>query len=341
MNVIISQDKSVRLTQQSNSAYNIQNIVFYISKALTYSDVCLNLTKVRNVYPFYLENTSELANYQVYKVIFTQSVSLSQREYDVSVMLDDEEIFISTLLIQPIEYTAPIARFALNRSGEASGGVYGLMDSHEPIEIVDRDIIITNNQNVLIAEDNISQCITFRMSRYYEGIDLRTKDIYFDYVTKEDGQDLLCNIKLTNLGNANENDYIQLENINGIEYMLIPFAVPYAVVKSARTVPFALSAVDPEGMKTIDEKTGHGTGYVWQTKPSSLIVQPNLFKRNSVPQDDPTIPEADEIMETLRALTDTTEQLTEAVEEIQESDIYNLDDDSADGVVNLGGGGAE
>ena len=178
MNIIISRDRSVRLTQQTGSSYNIQDIVFYIAKTLNYSEAQLRLTVNRNRYPFILENTGDIQNYKIYKVIFTQSVSLNAREYDFSVLLDAEEIKIGTFGLNAIHYEMPAARTMMMRSATPAtygmraaetGGPYGMTDQHEPVDIVDRDILISNNQNVLVAEDNISQCITFRIPQFYDG----------------------------------------------------------------------------------------------------------------------------------------------------------------------------
>lgn len=103
MNVIISQDKSVRVMQTKNSAYNIQEITIYVSKGLEEKPVYLLLKKYRNMYPFETsECPTDARNYRTYKVIFTQPVSLTQREYDIAVKLGDEEISVGSYELQQI-----------------------------------------------------------------------------------------------------------------------------------------------------------------------------------------------------------------------------------------------
>lgn len=361
MNVIITRDKSVRLTQQSHSAYNIQDIVFYLSKTLSYTDIELHLKKNRNTYPFVLDCTGEITNYKIYKVIFTQPISLSQREYDLALLLDYSEILdIGSFLIQAIKIDMPVARLmtlALDNTETTPGTApFGLTDQHEPVDIIDRDIIISNNQNILIAEDNISQCITFRLPRYYDGVDLMSKYLYLDYIDIETTidefgktitKDKLINLPLNHFNNTFNNDYVivdpVMDPITGAitEYLRIPWTVPYEVTKVARTISFALSAMDSIGSETTDPlMVGQARQYIWQTKPANLIVQKNLFKRNSVPVNKIEGTDAEQIAQRLDTLDDTTAELVEDVTEIKESDIYLLDPEKADSEITLSGGNA-
>lgn len=103
MNVIISQDKSVRLLQTKDSAYNIQEIAFYIQHELEPKEVKMFLKKYRNRYPFELQEApSSARNYKMFKVIFTQPVSLTAREYDISLLLNGEELEIGSFDMQQI-----------------------------------------------------------------------------------------------------------------------------------------------------------------------------------------------------------------------------------------------
>ena len=348
MNVIISQDRSVRLTQTSDSAYNIRDIVVYIAKGIEVSDAVFNLKVNRNVYPFWLDLTNEITNYKLYKVIFTQSVSLSEREYDISIALDGEEIEVGSFPIRAIKYNAPSARMMSFRRNEPETphGLYGLTDDDAPIEIYDRDIVMST-VNTLIAEDNISQCLRFRMPRFYDGIDLSTKEIYFDYLkeVEEDEERVtkLFNILIHN-GEASSKT-IEIESLeeNGtpVDYLIISFTVPYAVIDKAGTIPFALSAVDAIGEFTTedgekenpDNPENYATQYVWQTKPAYLTITANLFKRGSVPATNTTINAVEELLAGI-------DQLNRDVETIQSSDIYNADNNEELGELEIGGGGA-
>ena len=96
MNVIISQDKSVRFTQESSSAYNLQEIQFYISKQIIVEDIFLQLKSLRSVYPFVLAQVGDSVNYDIYQVYFTQVVNLSAKDYNLVLVLNTEEIDLGT-----------------------------------------------------------------------------------------------------------------------------------------------------------------------------------------------------------------------------------------------------
>lgn len=110
MNVIVANDQTVRLTQQTADAYNIQDIAFYISKSLSFTDAYIKLVKNRSEYPFWLEESDYAINYGVYKVIFTEPVSLTSRDYDLVLCLDGIEISIGTFPMEGIDVLgAPIS----------------------------------------------------------------------------------------------------------------------------------------------------------------------------------------------------------------------------------------
>lgn len=105
MNVIISQDKSVRLLKTKDSAYNIQEITFYIQNSLELNNIKLLLKKYRNKYPFELQEVvSGAHNYRAFKISFTQSASLTARIYDISIVLNNEEIEIGSFDLQQIRW---------------------------------------------------------------------------------------------------------------------------------------------------------------------------------------------------------------------------------------------
>ena len=127
------------------------------------------------------------------------------------------------------------------------------------------------------------------------------------------------------------------------------------MTKKAGSLPFAISAID-EGVDA------NGNQYIWQTKPSSLIIQKNLFKRNETPKTSSESTGFEELMANIEALEATNEEQTTAlnnladtVEEqgsqitenakgittIMNSDIYNADPDDDDNEVIFGGGGVD
>ena len=328
MNIIISPDKQVRLTQCQDDAYNIRDISFYISKQLSYTDIYLKLVINRNEYPFFLEEMGYAVNYSVYKVIFVEPVSLSCREYELVLCIDEVEISLGKHLIDAIEVQGYTERavFARLRNANVPKPLYGLTDKDEPVDIINKTISFSNQQNVLVAEDNISQLITFCMEPTYEGITMINKQFYFDYLTP-DGQ--LFNLELINKEEKTD--------ATGKKYLYLYFPVPYEVTQYGRNIPFAISAIDL-GL-TSDAADANGAvnpkaqQYIWQTLPATLFVLPNLAKRNEVP-----LSSGDDAS-TLVALLNELDNRQTAIEE---SDIYNLDaEQPTNQEVILNGGGTE
>lgn len=193
----------------------------------------------RNEYPLYLEAKGAVANYDIYKVIFSEPVSLTSRNYDLVLYLDDISILIGTFLFEAISVSgSSLAKTFNARNIESGKPYYGLSDKNEPIDIVDRSIVFGKSQNTIVGEDNISQLITFRMPQYYDGIDMATKEFYLDYVSPS-GE--LFNLPLINkevkelsVGDAQEPE----------PYLYFYWPVPYDITKYNKNISFAISAID-------------------------------------------------------------------------------------------------
>ena len=315
MNIIIGQDKSVRMTQYSNqSTYNIEEINFYIAKTLQYEDINLKLQQQRSVYPFLLTQVDTNTNYNIYRVLFSYPVSLNAREYLFILCFDDiQSLEIGSISLNAIHYEIESTAFLMMRSSRnltedpSSDWTFGLTDEDEPVDIIDRNIIFSNKQNIVLAEDNISQCITFRLARFYEGIDFMTKDIYVDYVSLYDNK--IYSRQITK-------DIIKTEFLNEIEYILIPWVLTYNITRQAGTLKFDISAID-----NLETLTQDKYQYVWQTSPSSLTILPNLGKRAIFP----VSPEDNS----------DSEKMLNAIKELQDLTANDVDIDSETGVIKI------
>lgn len=325
MNVIIAHDKTIRFTQQSNDAYNIQDISFYISKSLSFTDAYIKLVKNRNEYPLWLMESGAAVNYEVYRVIFTEPVSLSKREYDLVLCLDETVLNLGTFMLDAIDVREGLSRakFALTREGtDSSKPYYGLTDQNEPVDIIGRTIRFSNNQNELVAEDNVSQLITFRMPKTYEGIEMFEKVFYLDYLPPSSQEPF--NIEIINKKIID--DYL---------YLYLP--ITYEITKHGVNLPIAISAIDLGTTADAADENGainsKAQQYIWQTYPATLQIKKNLAKRNSAP-----ISEGDDPSSLISLLAD----LEKRQDELETSDIYSLDTtDPFDGEIILTGGGAE
>lgn len=203
---------------------------------------------------------------------------------------------------------------------------YGLIDDHEPIDIIERQIFYSNQQNVIVAEDNISQLLTYRTERYQEGIDLMSKTLFFDYL------DPLTNV----LYNSKIKSIVEEKNDEGelTGMVLIQVPVIYEYTQIAGLLNYAISAIDFE--TTTSEEAGDSSSvsrqYIWQTLPSALTIKPNLAKRNAEPN-------VQNVATGYEELITTVETLGDDVEAILASDIYNADSgESEDGEVVFDGG---
>lgn len=336
MNIIVSNDKSIRLTQYSSqSTYNLTDINFYISKELSIDSLSLGLMPVdsQSIYTFEIVAMATVANYFIYRVTFAQNIKLSAREYKIILTINDEQLADNiTVALNAIDYTAPIpAKLSLrnmlaitaDEAGDEYVYPYGLTDEHEPIDIVDRTIQMTKNKNTLVAEDNVSQCLTFRLPKFYDGIDLSTKRFFFDYLDN-DKQFLSLPIYCVNDYAIKEGETLP-ENI---DYLALEIAIPYEITSLKSPVSFAISAIDMDILSGGDENGLEPLRqYVWQTQPATLTIAENLGTRPIAP----IVPEGS---------SSGLETLIKDVEALKNSDIYGIDAISNDNEVIFGGGGA-
>lgn len=336
MNIIIGQDKYVRLTQYSNQAtYNLEDIVFYISKTLHQTNPIVILKSGLNNYPFLLlQEDIENDFYYIYKVTFTSRVSLQAKIYTVEVGLDDGNVHIGDIQFNSIVYT-PTATFRMTR-GLAGPPLYGLTDQHTPIDIdgKTREIKIgaNNNDNTLLSGDNLSQSIRFRLLKYIDDmtdITADTKKIYIDY--KLDPS--------TNVITSEEIDRntYQEENIEGIDYLIVTWTVGNHITKKAGSIQFDLSI------------TGEN-GYVWQTLPTTLTIKQSLGRNFGVPTNEPVVdPTYSEVLDFVKNVdyvsdidlennTLTKVTRTDGNEETETIEICQLLDNEEGEVVFSGGG---
>lgn len=147
MNVIISQDKSVRFTQESSSAYNLQDISFYISKQIDTKNGKLILQKdeLFNQYEFNLIEKPNLSvNYNVYIVDLSISINLSAGIYSRAI------VKLDTNNIELLELN--LAAIPLSHKEIAST----TSDQHEPIVITENANNITTimNSDIYNADTN-------------------------------------------------------------------------------------------------------------------------------------------------------------------------------------------
>lgn len=361
MNIIVGNDKSVRLTQYSSqSTYNLLDINFYIANTLgsKVESVSLIPEDSMTTYTFPLHQTAGTVNYNILQVYFTTNVNLSARTYTFVLNLTTdnsiETLTAGAFMIEAIEYKLPqnslfrMAKVSVVEDNGFGGEYYvagetagTISDEHEPVDVdlKAREIHFSNNQNVLVQEDNISQAITFRFQRYYDGIDLADENIpfYVDYLdpTMKDetfNPDGVVSIEIN--ADSFSSVYIVQREIDGElkDFIYLHWVVPFSITKKAGKVTMALAF----GIQNGDHIYGYEGTYLLQTKATTLQIVPNIGHK----QNGTSTPEGE-----INVVTEIKEELVkvnETLEEIQSSDSYNIDsdDDDDNGVVYIDAGGA-
>ena len=273
MNIVIGQDKYVRLTQYSNqAAYNLEDIVFYISKNLIQNTPQVLLYYGLNSYPFTLELDADIQNdsYNVYCVIFDRSVSLSSHIYNIKVSLGAEIINIGEVLLNAIQYKLETP--AIMTMSSTATVLYDLTDSNPPIDvnIKTRKLNVPDNgEYTLVSGDNISQVIRFRIPTFVDGVDLSQRHIAIDYIP-------VGSTEIFSYYPKSETFEMETQ-ADGTEYVIIPWVIKNDVTAKAGVVKFALSVTDD-------------FDYIWQTMPATLTIQQGLGRDFGVTPNIPSVP---------------------------------------------------
>ena len=335
MNIIVSQDKAIRLTQYSSqSSYDLDKLQIYVAKPLFNSDgFILHLVEGRNVYYFYCSLRGEVINYYIYKIYFLRDVSLSGGSYQIKLELDDKTLVVPELInFNDMQYVgqAPAVMTMAMRSVAA---VSEITDAHKPIEIIDRSIKLpATDQISLMAEDNVSQCITFRMPKFYDKVDFTKKKIYLDFIDLKPAAEFSTPLRNMLLYQPGDEALVE-ETIDDIEYINVKWIVPYAATKVAGGLKIALSVVGD-----VNDGVDY---YIWQTEPATLTIKPNLYKRTDAAIDiSPMLNPIADLEAQVTVLDHEVDTLETDVQTIKDSDIYNLDENPGDQTIILGGGGA-
>lgn len=202
-----------------------------------------------------------------------------------------------------------------------------LIDEHEPTRITGRKIGPVDTK--IIAQDLNSQQLTFYIKQKYDGVSFvdDSKKVMFDYIPL-DPQDLIDATPdgaptlsfLSSEAIVIKDNVIPPKGQTG-EWMLLKWNLPYYATKKAGVVKFAISVIDKQNEYR----------YLWQTESSSFTVQPNLAFRSGAivpPPEDVVIPEE-------------LEDLTERVNDLEAFLGYQTDDNAANDMpIILGGGSA-
>ena len=268
MNIVIKAG-SASLTQfSSNLSYLVTDITVYHNLE---SNPNINFISSQGFQ--YRCSLNELAgrkegNFTAYSITF-DSV-LPEGDYTIEVIESDKTISIST----PIH---------LKQSTAPSGETTDMFDEHNCLLVVGRTIQVVPDQVHLLAEDENSQEIRFKIRNRYDNINFLSdpnKQVEIDFIPAEWE---LIKQEIIKSGNFDPDNFdIESEYICDIieqsmiyqdpqnpDYMIVRWIVPLAATQKAGAVKIALAITDPASLT-----------YVWQTGVANLTVQPNIGRRN-------------------------------------------------------------
>ena len=298
MNIIISNTGEVRFTQYtSSSVYDINTIKLYVSNTykvptsvnLYYEDTESGVGGYLS-YDLTVVETGTTTNYIQYSL--KADMAIPGYNYTVTVKFEDSEIEIeNTILI-----TNDV-----------------LVDEHSPLEVHERTITVTNNSNVLVAQDSRSQCITFLIKEKYDGISFldETKEIFVDFIPADYKPGLGDPAFFSDLIKVRE--WKPKTNESDEQWIYLKWIVPFAATKTAGDLTIALAVLN-------------NSTYIWQTVPTKLTVLPNIGLRPAVPVTPDGEPASENLIEYIGTLEDRIKELEEFDSEIDNVSSINSED---------------
>lgn len=138
-----------------------------------------------------------------------------------------------------------------------------LIDDDIPIDVVNRSVMTSNLVDVVISRDNLSQILTFRMNRMFDGIDLSERLITIKFLNADNRGDRTSAVNKKITGNILEFGWILDSKL---------------AAKSGK-IRFSIEII---GMNT------DGSFYCWQTKPATFIVEEGIDVDSEIPPPEPS-----------------------------------------------------
>lgn len=318
MNIILYNnggDLAVRYTQPPTEYAEIDTVRIFVQKDASTSQPIAVPTAL---YLEYSEETDEgMPLYLTENIPLKQDGNLTLEKYfgfvpEATLVFPAKE-YDCTLLIGEKEYMVGKFAFANN----------AMVDEHNALVVKDRTITVVNKEVMLVAEDHLSQEITFLIKEKYDGISFldETKKVYVDYIPvgyiPQEGQPaFFSDNRITRSyapSDENEDNWIYLK-----------WRVPNIATRKAGQLSFAIAVL--------------GSEYVWQTQPATLMIYPNIgFRGTDIPFV-PTDPE-EALTELEERISSIEENYISVTGEGNEYGLVSSADDGDDEIL-LGGGSA-
>lgn len=179
-----------------------------------------------------------------------------------------------------------------------------LIDEHDPYLVNNREVIVSTDREVAVSGDSNSQLLSFKMKRFFDGIDLSQMVPCIKYVNSEGAGDLsrAVNVRV-------EDDFIIISWLLSSKATLVPGNLQYQLCFIG-----------------YDEKENW---YQWQTKPTSCIIAEGI-NGDQQPDIQPDVLENYLLMfdEKLRAASAEADRAERAANSV----VYDLDGGSPDNI---------
>ena len=188
---------------------------------------------------------------------------MPEDDYTVRIQVGDKFIQVSSII-----------HIKLSAAPVQSDGIF---DEHNYLLVNGRTIQVIADQVTLLAEDENSQEIRFKIRNRYDNVSFLTdKTIVVDFIPAEwDAiKEEIIEKGISVEGFDPEAEFISgpitktYEDPQSPDYMILCWTVPLVATQRAGVLRIALAIIDEQ------------SSYVWQTSPATLIVQPNIGKRN-------------------------------------------------------------
>ena len=189
-------------------------------------------------------------------------MAIPEDDYRIRISLEDKIIQISSIV--HIKHSAAPAQ------------TEGIFDEHNYLLVNGRTIKVVEDQVQLLAEDENSQEIRFKIRKRYDNVSFLTEDkvVSVDFIPSNWAaiKEEIRNEGIEGFDPEAEfvSDVITkiYEDPQNSDYMILCWTVPLIATREAGNLQIALSVMNDVA------------DYVWQTSPATLTVQPNIGKRD-------------------------------------------------------------
>ena len=269
MNIVIKAG-SASLTQFSpNLSYYLEDITAYHEDNITPSLTFVSTQGFK--YPCVLSEIINGAQGTFKGYSISPTAAMPEDDYTLEIALENTVVTVASIIHLKVKPDSSEPMF----------------DEHNCLLVSGRTIQVVADQVQLLAEDENSQEIRFKIRNRYDGVHFlaedqggeRIKDVEIDFIPAEweqikesfiesdDFDPDIFDPESEYIADRLEPDMIKQDPQNS-DYMFIHWIVPYAATQRAGALKIAIA---------ISES---GSSYVWQTGVATLTVQPNIGRRN-------------------------------------------------------------